>query len=985
MLGLIKDELSRKKCLLDTGSQVSLWPPSPAASKITLSRVKLLAANGTPIKAYGQQKREIKIGGRFYSFVFLIAEIARPILGMDFLQAFKMSIDLSNRQLLHADTATRFASASSPISGVNVVHVPRSPFAQLLDDYPEVTDTALASSTTRHGVECHINTTGPPVKTSPRRLAPEKLEVARKYFEMMCAAGICRRSDSPWSSGLHMVPKKDGTSRPCEDYRRLNERTVNDAYPIPHVHDFAAGLSGSKIFSKIDLVKGYHQIPVRAADVHKTAIATPFGLFEFTRMPFGLKTAAQTFQRLMDSVTAKLDGVFVYLDDVLVASTTADEHKRHLRQLFAALSRFGLVLNVGKCVFGVKEIDFLGHKVNAQGIQPLPSKVEAVRRFERPQTVKSLQRFLGLVNFYRRFLPRVAATMRPLTDALAGRPRQLIWTDEMTSAFRQTKQLLAEAALLVHPVPGAELRVHTDASSRAVAGAIHQVVQGQMQPLAFFSRRTSTAEARYSAYDLELLAIYSTILKFRHMLEGRSFKIYTDQKPLTSAFLKGKDPISNRQRQQIAFISEFATDMAHVPGLENVVADALSRQYDDGDPAVIVHSVAYKLADVQLSDIAKEQPPLESESTTSLGLELVSFPGVERQVVCDTSTGKPRVLVPTSRRRQIFEAIHSLAHPSGKATLAIISKSYVWQDMRRDVLRWARQCRDCGVSKVAVHTRPPVLPIPVPSTRFEHVNVDLVGPFSPDRGFRYLLTIVDRMTRWPEAIPIAETTADSVVQAFIDNWISRYGVPVTVTSDRGAQFTSEAWRKALGKLGINVSTTTSYHPQANGLVERFHRTLKNALRCAVRTSQSWSRSLPWVLLGIRNAPKLDTATSSAEVVFGTPLRIPGICFQSEQKSQTAEEQLASARANVAAFTPRVLDLGRFKSSPFIAKSMRTAKFIYVRDDRLGKQSLAPKYTGPFKVLRKDWDNNTFLLDVGKKEDVVSLSRLKPASVPDEAT
>ena len=293
--------------------------------------------------------------------------------------------------------------------------------------------------------------------------------------------------------------------------------------------------------------------------------------------------------------------------------------------------------------------------------------------------------------------------------------------------------------------------------------------------------------------------------------------------------------------------------------------------------------------------------------------------------------------------------------------------------MHRDVLRWARQCRDCEVSKVAVHTKPSVLPIPVPSTRFEHVHVDLVGPFTPDRGFPYLLTIVDRTTRWPEAVPIAETTADTVVQAFIDHWISRYGVPLTVTSDRGSQFTSEAWRLALSKLGINVSVTTAYHAQANGLVERFHRTLKNSLRCAVRTSQSWSRSLPWVLLGIRNAPKIDTATSSAEVIFGTPLRIPGLCFQSEQDPRSAEEQLSAARANVSSFSPKVLDLGRFKSSPFIAKSLRTAQFVYVRDDRLGKLSLAPKYTGPFKVLKKDWDNNTFLLDLGKKEDVVSLS------------
>ena len=798
----------------------------------------------------------------------------------------------------------------------------------------------------------------------------------------MCAAGICRRSNSPWSSGLHMVAKKDGTSRPCGNYRRLNERTVGDAYPIPHLHDLATDLSGCRVFSKIDLVKGYHQVPVRAEDVPKTAIATPFGLFEFLRMPFGLKNAAQTFQRLMDNVTGQLPGVFAYIDDVLVASPSAAQHESDLRRLFDALRRFGLVVNVHKCVFGARELEFLGHHVSAQGIRPLPAKVEAVRRFERPRSVKALQRFLGLVNFYRRFLPNIAATMRPLTDALAGAPRQLTWTEDMTTAFERTKHRLASAALLFHPVSGADLQINTDASTKAIVGAIHQVVNGRLQPLGFFSRRTSPAESRYSAYDLELLAIYSTILKFRHLLEGRRFKIYTDQKPLKSAFFKARDPVSNRQRHHLAFISEFATNVAHVPGLENVVADALTRQYDDEKEAATVHAVSHTLSDISLG----LQRPIDEEPVSSLRLESVRFPGVDSTVVCDTSLGRPRMLVPESRRRSIFDAIHGLAHPSGRTTLAIIAKTYTWSGMRSDVLHWARQCSACATSKSARHTRPPVLPIPVPLTRFTHVHVDLVGPFSPDRGFKYLLTMIDRTTRWPEVVPLTNTTADAVLQAFLDSWISRFGVPSVVTSDRGAQFTSGTWRQSLSRLGITASTTTAYHPQANGLVERLHRTLKDALRCAIRSSKSWTRSLPWVMLGLRSAPRPDAASSAAEIVYGTPLRIPGLCFQDEQSSsRSATAQLDVARDNVASFSPRALDLRKFKDSPFIAATLRTAKFVYVRDDKLGRPSLAPKFLGPFKVKEKLWDNHTFVLDLGRRTDTVSISRLKAASTPREAS
>ena len=267
--------------------------------------------------------------------------------------------------------------------------------------------------------------------------------------------------------------------------------------------------------------------------------------------------------------------------------------------------------------------------------------------------------------------------MRPLTDAPSGAPCQLTWTEAMTSAFDATKTRLATAALLFHPIPNADLQINTDASTRAIAGAIHQIVDGRPQPLGFFSRRMTPAESRYSAYDLELLAIYSTIVKFRHVLEGRRFKILTDQKPLTSAFFKAHDPVSNRQRHQLAYISQFATDVAHVPGFENIVADALTRQYDDEKESVvardekesaIVHAVTHSLSDISLADLASVQRPINEEPASSLRLQLVRFPGVDPSVVCDTSLGRPRVLVPEPRRRPIFDAVHNLAHPSGRTT-----------------------------------------------------------------------------------------------------------------------------------------------------------------------------------------------------------------------------------------------------------------------------------------------------------------------------
>ena len=362
----------------------------------------------------------------------------------------------------------------------------------------------------------------------PRRLDTAKLEAAKKEFRTMEEMGIVRRSSSPWASPLHMVKKPNGSWRPCGDFQALNTATVPDRYPVPHIHDLTAQFHGTKVFTKLDLVKGYHQIPVADADVQKTAITTPFGLFEFLRMPFGLRNAGQTFQRFMDVVLQDIPHVIVYIDDILVATPDTDSHLKTLKTVCERLAQHGLALNYTKCSFGLSEIDFLGYRVDHSGIRPLPSKVEEINQYTLPGDKKGLLHFLGMVNYYHRFVPAVAKVLEPLHRAASAAKtnKTLIkWDQSLTQSFNNAKAALANAVKLVHPNLSAPIALSVDASNTAIGAVLEQKTSHGWCPLDFISVKLTPAQKNYSVFDRELLSAYEAVKKFRHFLEGRHFVI----------------------------------------------------------------------------------------------------------------------------------------------------------------------------------------------------------------------------------------------------------------------------------------------------------------------------------------------------------------------------------------------------------------------------------------------------------------------------
>jgi len=972
----VDDELSGRRFLIDTGASVSILPHR---FSLLPTGPCLVGADGKDIPAWGHRNLKLRFGGREYEFQFLLAAVSTPILGVDFLAWHRLLVDPHRRCVLDATSLASLSRSSAAATSPFVASLSDcSPeVRRLLAAYPViVASPGRPTFSSSHGVEHVIETTGRPVFAKARRLDPTKLCLAKQEFAQLEKDGVIRRSSSPWSSPLHMVPKRDGGWRPCGDYRRLNLATTFDRYPLPNIQDFTNNLHGCTVFSTLDLMKGYHQIPVADDDVCKTAIITPFGLFEYIRMPFGLKNAAQSFQRLMDRILGAMPYAFVYLDDILVASTSMDEHLRHLNVIFSVLAQNGLVLNVTKCHFAKAEVDYLGHRVASGGIRPLPRHISAIQDFPTPSTVRGLQRFLGMVNFYRRFLPGIAGIVRPLTDALRGNPRRLLWSSTLGAAFVATKKAMAAAVPLAAPAPGSIVSLATDASGSHVGGVLQQLVGGAWAPLAFFSHKLSGAESRYSAFDRELLAAYLGIRHFRFFLEGREFHLLTDHKPLTQALHRVSPPWSARQQRQLSYIAEFTSDIRHLPGRQNSVADSLSRPVDS-----LTAAMAATPLDFAALAAAQTDCPSVEDIRKSPSLRIVSVPVADGFLLGDTSTSVFRPLVPIHFRRAVFDHLHEAAHPGARASRRLISSRFVWPGLARDVSTWSRQCLECQKSKITRHTQLAPAAVPVPHRRFAHIHVDLVGPLPPSDNFTHLLTIVDRSTRWFEAVPLRSTTAADCAAALFFAWISRFGVPAQITSDRGVQFTSALWSSLCERLHIQHSLTTAYHPESNGMLERIHRRLKDALR-ARATGPSWVADLPWVLLHLRAAPREDTGLSPAEALYGSPLVLPGQFLEAPE--DPSPKFFADLRSSIAASNPAPArhNVSEKERQPSVLpSSLLQAEFVLVRRDSV-RPPLSPLYDGPYKVLQRS--QHFFKIQMGERSDNVSVHRLKAAYMPASA-
>ena len=739
-----------------------------------------------------------------------------------------------------------------------------------------------------------------PIAQKPYRAPLTKRKMIEEEVASMLKMGIIRPSSSPWASPVTLVPKKDGTTRFCIDYRKLNAVTKKDRYPLPRIQDIFDQLEGAKIFSTLDLKSGYWQIPMHENSIEKTAFICHLGLFEFLMMPFGCANCPSKFQRALTKVLSGLIGkiCMLYIDDIVIYGKDERSHARNLQLVFDRLRKAGLKLKPSKCHFGATETKLLGYVVGKDGIKPDHEKVCAIRDLPNPKTVTEVQSFLGMTGYYRQCMAGYAKISEPLV-ALTRKANPFVWGASEQTAFDDLKLVLMSEHVMAHPRVGVPYKLYTDACNYAVGAILVQTDNnGIERVIQYISHQLKGSQRKWATIEKEAYAVVYALKKLRPYLYGADFTVYTDHKPLTCLFTK---EMNNTKIQRWAvLLAEFGATIQYRKGKNNIRADMLSRIRSSNDLESEVSTVdTDDWIDVGfLEEEPHQQIPLLVDGLRMDNVrqeQLLEFPELFEEAHNEeseyeihkgvlysirkpspTAAVYPRLVLPSRYRSDIVSMSHKdVGHMSVLKTMDRIREAYVWPGMRRDVQAWVKSCAICSVhvrrrENVAMGEMPfAIYPMQI-------VGMDLIGPFvETDEGYKYALTMVDHFSGWAEAYPLKHKRYHDVFDVLRKQFFPRHGYPEIMICDNGGEFTAKELKDYLRGVGVDQRVTTPYHPMSNGKSERLNKTLKEMLARMVNGKRGdWEERLGEALMAHRNSVSGVTGYTPFFLTYGRRGRLP---------------------------------------------------------------------------------------------------------------
>ena len=817
--------------------------------------------------------------------------------------------------------------------------------------------------------EIHLEDGSRPVRQKQRNIPLGIRRQVDKKISEMRRHGIIEPSTSPWASNLIVVRKRNNEIRLCTDWRSLNAFTVKDAYPLPSISQALNSLAGSSWFSTLDLRQGFHQVEVRPEDREKTAFYSTQGLMQFRKLGFGMCNAPATFQRLMELILGGLSWTeaLTYLDDVIVFNSSFEQHMSSLTEVLQRLQQAGLKLNKAKSYFCYRRVNYLGHIISKDGISPSDEKIRAIQNLQRPVCSDDVRRLVGLLSFYRRFVPRFADVARPLHN-VAQKGKQFTWTEECEKAFDRLKETLAAAPVLRLPDFNCGFQLSCDSSAVAIAGVLSQRHEGIECPIAFASRVLTKAERNYSTTHRELLAIVWSVRHFRPYLASASdIQIFTDHKPL-KGLLNSKDP-EGRLARWLSTLQELKFTLHYRPGKENVVPDVLSR--------AAATRVEPLWTTSELRTWQSEDPVLAATCSLLNGEEHRSFGRLARRVRALTDSkvelsdhgvlihGNVPVLPPL-QQRELLRLAHDnpcSGHLGAERTLERVSNRGWWLNMAEDVSNWVGSCVVCQSRKQPrEHQRAPLQSNRIPREPWEVLQVDIKGPLPmTEAGNRYIICFIDVLTKWVEAVPSTNIEAATVAQMFLSNVVLRHGTPQIVHSDQGRQFESQLFSELCRLLGLEKTRTTPFHPSGNPVVERFNRTLGDMLASYCMDCQrDWDQYLAYVIWAYNSSVHCSTKMSPFRALRGYSPRQPlELVLPSACSSENLPDSLQHVRRGFELLHQRLTKAQRARNRYYNRRTnyqpFRSGELVMIDIKAIKpgqSKSLRRRWTGPYRVLRR---------------------------------